>query len=571
MSDLIDWSNGEIEQLALELNNIGLHLRNAVACMYNTCTRLANNRFWTGYNFNIVAELMNGYVEKYNEDASYFFLEVPNLILKIAEIQAMSGGGTISSTIRAEGDRDWLIQKIPITQVNASGDQILNVEEVDKFLEDPGTAVSFAFFVHGSENSSIKNYLTKYMNIINKFYDALKKTEAIEQAREIIQIEQGKMMYHAEHLCELIRIEATKAKQGIEDTNKEGIEEAKRALDEKGITIESTYAVNGYKVENEEFVIGNSAANKGKLDLNGDGYIDYKDKRLFEKYPGNYGAHTEEEKQKGLEQFEDAMEFHKKNANTKFERIGEYDKNKYDHKAEAIEEFIKDQSDDNRNQIDLDRDGKISAGDLKINDGYCKGGFQDETYSKRANRINSINGLTKEDIDYNNDGKIDEKDLEILQKKKEKVDIKYDTYLHGREEAEKRYGKEAVEEVLHADTTNEVVDDVVYNKEDSVYSRDYKVYTKAQFISDQMGRDEPYIDANKNGKVDMEDWDIEVKKNKSREKAVEATMGLTKDDVDYNNDGKIDEKDLEIFYEEEVAGYHETDNENSSSNEEENE
>lgn len=492
----IDWSNEEIAQLALNLNNIGLHLKNAVACMYNTCTRLANHSYWTGHNFNLVAKEMNKHVVDFRQWTGYFAVAAPQLIVDIAAVQAECGGGRIEVTIKAENDQDWPINEVPETVVNASGDQIANLEEINHFLEDPGTAVSMAFFIHGSEGNSIKGYLDMYMRAFDDFYNALEGDASIAQVKLTLEENKNRMLYYAEEFYELVKREASMAKGGIVDTDEIGTQKARETIEGR------EYASQVYRDELRK-----------KLDTNGDGVITGDDVngdewyKLADEYKAKYGhlPFQKDENEAHQKYIENETKKNGKIDNLDLNNDGVVDKTDRDiyvqthynngYKPDDIKETLKEydeaiNSNQNKNPNN-DPDTTIPGAGENMNGNST--GFIDAETSETTSSFKLDNP------DVNRDGKVNDYDKYILEKYRDNHGIHNDVDLQKAKEQIDEYvdsERKALYNKLDVNKDGNVNGDDI--RQSDTWEKDWEEYYEKYGV-------DPLSDKNADGKQTIAD------------------------------------------------------------------
>lgn len=187
MSDKLDWSPEEINNLAMELNNIGAHYRNAVACIFNMFTYKLSY-YWTGKNYNKVAEYVNAHYEDFNGISIDLANIIPRAINVIASNQAEDGLGTIQTfdyIIEGEGDRTIELKKIELTPENTDGTITLTEDVVKQYI-DGTSEPSLEFY-----KEVMLEYIKEYRNKFEEFANISIYNAALQKAFFVVDVAQG--------------------------------------------------------------------------------------------------------------------------------------------------------------------------------------------------------------------------------------------------------------------------------------------------------------------------------------------------------------------------------------------
>lgn len=124
----ITWEPQSVADIATQLSRIGNDFRVAVSEAYKSFNSIGTNRNWVGANFNAIADNMfNPCISTFNAWAEYIQTTVPNTVYQIAQMQAQTGGGSVSVSLTPASED---IRPIEDTEVRSDGSQILEAEVV---------------------------------------------------------------------------------------------------------------------------------------------------------------------------------------------------------------------------------------------------------------------------------------------------------------------------------------------------------------------------------------------------------------------------------------------------------
>lgn len=132
MSEQINWEPQNVADLATQLSRIGNEYRSAVAEIYRSFNNIGLESQWVGKNYNAIAnQILNASINTFQGWADYLQITIPRTVYEIAEVQAETGGGSVSFSLAPNSTE---IQSIQETQEKGDGSQILEPNTVRSVL-----------------------------------------------------------------------------------------------------------------------------------------------------------------------------------------------------------------------------------------------------------------------------------------------------------------------------------------------------------------------------------------------------------------------------------------------------
>lgn len=234
-----DWTPQSIQDYAGELNKVGAFFRNAVACVYNTFTYEVS-KYWTGKNYNNIAQHINGYYESYESMINNLAVVIPGRIQDVALRLANDGGGNldaISYSADAPGVDVVSFTRIPETSVSADGRITLTQEKAHRYFnEDVEPSVPYY-------TRLMVEYLDMYDRKFDEYGSQFENTEAVKEARSAIESYKYKVKNDIAKIESVIQENANKELGIIENVDVETKEKARRNVSDFGPNVATAAGV----------------------------------------------------------------------------------------------------------------------------------------------------------------------------------------------------------------------------------------------------------------------------------------------------------------------------------------
>ena len=212
---MIEWKNEDIAYLARNLAAKGEQYKDAIAHIYKSIDNLGQKRTWTGSNFNVLAQEMNGVINNFRSNVVYLQQTIPQTIYNIAATQAANGGGSLPG-MRFYSDSESIIA-VTETVVNQTGDQKIDIDSVR-------TTISRDF----------NGYCESALTVIGNYYDTFGQVSSIstDDAIRIMYEELNTILGNTRKYLQSFQTDiqnvADKSVKNIELTNEEALDYARR-------------------------------------------------------------------------------------------------------------------------------------------------------------------------------------------------------------------------------------------------------------------------------------------------------------------------------------------------------
>ena len=225
-----EWTPQYIQDYAGELNKVGALFRNAVACLYNTFSYEVS-KYWTGKNYNNIAQYINGYYENYERMINNLAVDIPGKIQDVAISFAIDGGGsldTIAYSVDAPGVDIVTFAKIPETSISADGKITLTQEMARRYFnEDVEPSVPY-----------YTRLMIEFLDMYERKYDEhgaeFEKTEPLKDAKSEIESYKAQIKNDITKIENVIKDNANKELNIIEQVNVETKEKAQKSVSNIG-------------------------------------------------------------------------------------------------------------------------------------------------------------------------------------------------------------------------------------------------------------------------------------------------------------------------------------------------
>ena len=396
-----DWTPQYIQDYAGELNKVGALFRNAVACMYNTFTYEVS-QYWTGKNYNNIAQHINSYYEKYENMVNDLAVKIPSDIQSVAIALANDGGGnldTISYSADAPGVDIVTFAKIPETSVSADGKITLSQEKAHRYFnEDVEPSVPYY-------TRLMVEYLDMYDRKFDEYGSEFENTQAVKEARQNIESYKEQVKNDIAEIEGVIQDNANKELGIIEQVNVETKEKAQRSVSDFGPNSYTAGKLTNAAATGAGFVAtadtnGNNKKTQADLEAAREKYEEAKDK-----YESSRSTYRKE--------YDEAV--------AKFEKETGYSKEEYDSKIAEYDEKIQklDQerkSDPNNYSKDMDWSVEVKR----------KKEFEDANKSAVKELEKARNKYETQFDNFRDYEKIKADDLEKLRKEYEDIKSEFD-------------------------------------------------------------------------------------------------------------------------------------------------
>ena len=208
----LQWNNTESMQLAKELNEKGIMVRESISGIYNLFkTDLPN--YWTGKNFNNVAEYVNGYASSFYKMTRILATVIPGSIKDITNQQVADGKGTIDNfTLKDDGvtESSWVIPK---TTESADGRIRITTTTVKKYFQS-SQAPSV---LHQLEETN--QHLSEYVSSIDALSQYANENDAVKLMIQTATNYQTSFKMKSAEIIDLIIEVANQEISGIEEVD----------------------------------------------------------------------------------------------------------------------------------------------------------------------------------------------------------------------------------------------------------------------------------------------------------------------------------------------------------------